>query len=231
MTETGIVILYRWRLRPGHEAQFKETWSVVTRSLIEHGSLGSRLHVGNDGLWYAYAQWPSAEARTAAFAQALGVDEAQRAMADAVSEHFPEIVLASSVDHLISTPPVSRMRVARPTTDIERAITFWTQVVGLEILSRFEDHEGYDGVILGNSGDQWEIEVTHHSSGMPLPSPSEEDIIVLYLKEGVADEITDRLRHAGHPAKEHPNPYWRAMGASAHTDPDGYTLIIFPSER
>jgi catechol 2,3-dioxygenase-like lactoylglutathione lyase family enzyme len=230
MTETGIVILYRWRLRTGHEAQFKEAWSVVTRSLIERGSLGSRLHVGNDGVWYAYAQWPSAEARTAAFAQPLGVDEAQRAMADAVLEHFPEIVLTPSVDHLISTPPVSRMRVARPTTDIERAITFWTQVVGLEILSRFEDHEGYDGVILGNSGDQWEIEVTHHSSGMPLPSPSEEDIIVLYLNRELARGITDRLRHAGHPPKEHPNPYWQAMRAFVHTDPDGYTLIIFPNE-
>ena len=229
MTETGIVILYRWRLRTGHEAQFKEAWSVVTRALIERGSLGSRLHVGNDGVWYAYAQWPSVEARTAAFAQPLGIDQAQRAMADAVLEHFPEIVLTPSVDHLISTPPVSRMRVARPTTDIERAITFWTQVVGLEILSRFEDHAGYDGVILGNSGEQWEIEVTHHSSGMPLPSPSEEDIIVLYLNEGVADAITDRLRHAGHPPKEHPNPYWQAMEASAHTDPDGYTVIIFPT--
>jgi catechol 2,3-dioxygenase-like lactoylglutathione lyase family enzyme len=122
------------------------------------------------------------------------------------------------------------MRVARPTTDIERAITFWTQVVGLEILSRFEDHEGYDGVILGNSGGQWEIEVTRHSSGMPLPSPSEEDIIVLYLNKGVAREITDRLRHAGHPPKEHPNPYWQAMGSSVHADPDGYTLIILPNE-
>jgi hypothetical protein len=139
MTETGIVILYRWRLRTGHEAQFKEAWSVVTRALIERGSLGSRLHVGNDGVWYAYAQWPSVEARTAAFAQPLGIDQAQRAMADAVLEHFPEIVLTPSVDHLISTPPVSRMRVARPTTDIERAITFWTQVVGLEILSRISN--------------------------------------------------------------------------------------------
>ena len=229
MTETGIVILYRWRLRPGHEAQFKEAWSVVTRSLIERESLGSRLHEGDDGVWYAYAQWQSAEARKAAFAQPLGVDEAQRAMADAVLEHFPEIVITPSVDHLISTPPVSRMRVARPTTDIERAITFWTQIVGLEILSRFEDHEGYDGVILGNSGDQWEIEVTHHSSGMPLPSPSEEDIIVLYLNRELARGITDRLRQAGHPPKEHPNPYWQAMEASAHTDPDGYTVIIFPT--
>jgi catechol 2,3-dioxygenase-like lactoylglutathione lyase family enzyme len=122
------------------------------------------------------------------------------------------------------------MRVARPTTDIERAITFWTHVVGLEILSRFEDHEGYDGVILGNSGGQWEIEVTHHSSGMPLPSPSEEDIIVLYLNRELARGITDRLRHAGHPPKEHPNPYWQAMEASAHTDPDGYTVIIFPTD-
>jgi hypothetical protein len=65
---------------------------------------------------------------------------------------------------------------------------------------------------------------------MPLPSPSEEDIIVLYLNRELARGITDRLRHAGHPPKEHPNPYWQAMRAFVHTDPDGYTLIIFPNE-
>jgi catechol 2,3-dioxygenase-like lactoylglutathione lyase family enzyme len=228
MKQPGFIVLYRWRLRPGHETRFKEAWSIVTKALIERGSLGSRLHNGNDGLWYSYAQWPSAEARTAAFATVLNVDDAQRTMDEAVSERFPEIVLTSSVDHLLANPTTPRMRVARPTNDIDRAINFWSQVVGFEILSRFENHDGYDGAILGYPDTEWELEVSHHSSGMPTPAPTEEDILALYLGKDEADEIIDRLRLAGHPQMKHPNPYWQAVGASVYTDPDGYTLIVYP---
>lgn len=228
MEGPGFTVLYRWRLRPGHEDRFKEAWSIVTLALIERGSLGSRLHRGNDDLWYSYAQWPSADARASAFATALNVDDAQRTMDEAVSEHFPEIVLTSSVDHLLSKPTSPKMRVAHPTNDIERAVNFWSHVIGFEILSRFENHDGYDGAILGFPDTQWELEVTRHSSGLPRPTPTDEDIIALYLDRDEANEIIDRLRLAGHPQMKHPNPYWQAMGASAHTDPDGYTLIIYP---
>src|SRR5262245_3082183 len=65
----GFVVLYRWRLHPGAEESFAEAWSRVTELLrSERGSLGSRLHRGSDGLWYGYAQWPSAAAREQAFA-------------------------------------------------------------------------------------------------------------------------------------------------------------------
>jgi catechol 2,3-dioxygenase-like lactoylglutathione lyase family enzyme len=224
------IVLYRWRLRPGYEEKFKKAWSIVTQALIDRGSLGSRLHQGDDGLWYSYAQWPSKEARAAAFAQPLDLDDEQRSMNDAVSEHFPEIILAPSVDHLLSHRNIPGLRVARPTKDFPGAITFWTRVVGLEILTQFEDHDGYNGAILGHSQTPWELEITHHSSGLPLPSPTDEDIIVLYADRHSADEIINRLLQAGHLPIEHPNPYWRTMGASVHTDPDGYTLIIYPED-
>lgn len=220
--------MYRWRLRPGLEKRFQDAWSIVTQALIERGSLGSRLHIGNDGLWYSYAQWPSAEARSAAFATALDIDGAQQMMDEAVSERFPEIVLSPSVNHLVLKPMTPRMRVAHPTNDIEQAITFWSRVVGFEILSHFENHDGYDGAILGYPNTQWELEVTRYVSEKPLPSPTDEDIIALYLGRDEADDIIKRLLLAGHPQIKHPNPYWQGMGASVHTDPDGYTLIIYP---
>ena len=230
MEPPGFIVLYRWRLRPGHENLFQDAWSIITQELVERGSLGSRLHVGNDGLWYSYAQWPSAEARTAAFATALNADDAQRMMDEAVSEYFPEIVLSPSVDYLLASQTTPRMRVARPTNDIEQVVIFWSQVVGLKVLSRFVNHDGYDGAILGYPYTGWELEVTHHSSGMPLPAPTDEDIIALYLNRDEADKIIDRLCRAGHPQMKHPNPYWQAMGASVHTDPDGYTLIVYPEK-
>lgn len=129
----------------------------------------------------------------------------------------------------MTTP--ARFRVARPTTDIDRAIAFWIDIIGLELLSQFADHAGYDGVIFGFADTSWELELTRRSSGTPTPTPTHEDITVLYVAKKVAAEIVSRLQDAGHRSFAHPNPYWRAMGASAHTDPDGYTLIVFPVDH
>ena len=49
--------IYRWRLHPGSEASFVQTWSKITGLLLnERGSLGSRLHRGPDDIWYSYTQ-------------------------------------------------------------------------------------------------------------------------------------------------------------------------------
>jgi hypothetical protein len=53
------IALYRWKLKPGHEAQFQTGWHRGTQEIYcRWGSLGSRLHRAEDGTWVAYAQWP-----------------------------------------------------------------------------------------------------------------------------------------------------------------------------
>ena len=97
----GFCVIYRARVHPEKEAQYVAAWSTLTRLLrTERGGLGSRLHRGNDGLWYAYAQWPTAQARTDAFAQPVDA-LAQAAMADAIVEFFPEILLDPVEDQLV----------------------------------------------------------------------------------------------------------------------------------
>ena len=100
-TSLGLVVLYRWKLHPGLEPAFIEAWSRVTELLRSRaGSLGSRLHRGNDGLWYGYAQWPSEELRQRAFAQSL--DPAALAqMRSAIVESLPEVLLEPVSDFLI----------------------------------------------------------------------------------------------------------------------------------
>ncbi len=99
------VVLYRWRVRAEREAAFVDAWSRLTaRYLADAGSLGSRLHRGPDGLWYGYAQWPSADARGRAFAAGPADDDATRAMRDAIAEALPEIVLEPVADYLVLPP-------------------------------------------------------------------------------------------------------------------------------
>lgn len=100
----GFAVLYRWRLHPEKESQFIEAWSQVSEKLLlERGSLGSRLHKGNDGLWYSYAQWPSAAVRKKAFSLPSVDTDALAGMQDAVAESLPEIILESVSDFMVST--------------------------------------------------------------------------------------------------------------------------------
>ena len=101
MGRPEFVVLYRWRLKPGHEQQFVDAWIEATKTLRARGSRGSRLHRGDDDIWYGYAQWPSAEARQAAFSSPSEADDAGDRMDDAVAERFPEVVLEVVSDYLI----------------------------------------------------------------------------------------------------------------------------------
>ncbi|HEY0230072.1 MAG TPA: antibiotic biosynthesis monooxygenase [Dokdonella sp.] len=97
----GVIMLYRWRVRAGSEDQFVQAWSGITRQLRdERGSLGSRLHKGDDGLWYGYAQWPNANVVAEAFLEP--VDELAAAhMRDAVIENFTPVKLDPVADFLV----------------------------------------------------------------------------------------------------------------------------------
>ena len=96
------IVLYRWRLHPGREESFIAAWSRITEILrAERGSLGSRLHRGSDGLWYSYAQWPSAQAREEAFALGAVDSSLSAAMEAAIAERFADVVLESVADFLL----------------------------------------------------------------------------------------------------------------------------------
>jgi hypothetical protein len=94
------VVLYRWKLKPGMETQFIESWSEATADLLLRGSFGSRLHKGADDIWYGYAQWPSIAARERAFANSLDTP-VQEKMREAIAESFPPIFLEPVADYLL----------------------------------------------------------------------------------------------------------------------------------
>jgi hypothetical protein len=52
------------------------------------------------------------------------------------------------------------LRVARPTDHLAEVVRFYTEGLGLSWLEAFEDHEGFDGVMLGVPGAGYHIEIT-----------------------------------------------------------------------
>ena len=52
-------VLYIFDVIPGKEKEFKKSWSDLTKLIYKYeGSLGSRLHIGKENQFIAYAQWP-----------------------------------------------------------------------------------------------------------------------------------------------------------------------------
>ena len=67
-----VVYVYRFEVLAGRDADFEQAWAEVTRGYQAHaGSLGSRLHRDERGIYWAYAQRPSRAAREAANLDAI----------------------------------------------------------------------------------------------------------------------------------------------------------------
>ena len=98
--------------------------------------------------------------------------------------------------------------------------------LGLDVIGSFEDHDGFDGTMLGNSGEDFHFEFTF-CRGHPLqPTPTQEDLVVLYLPDVEAWEQRCRnLLAAGFKEVTPFNPYWSLNGRTFE-DRDGYRLVI-----
>lgn len=121
-------------------------------------------------------------------------------------------------------PPV--LRVARPTNDLHRSAHFYTEGLGFEVLARFENHAGFDGIVLGHAGYPWHIELTHQHGVTVALAPSAEHLLVFYLPDpAVWSAAVVRLESLGIAACEAENPYWDIRGKTFE-DPDGYRVVL-----
>lgn len=125
--------------------------------------------------------------------------------------------------HLAS---VSATRIGRPTSNLSRIVEFYVTAVGFDRLGGFEGHNGYDGCFVGLAGAPWHLEFIQN--GAHLPSPTDDDLLVLYMPAENIAGITAHMRSLGHEPVEHVNPYWTFAKAVVFMDPDGYPLVFHP---
>jgi catechol 2,3-dioxygenase-like lactoylglutathione lyase family enzyme len=129
-----------------------------------------------------------------------------------------------------SALPVRQVRVARPTDQLDAVVRFYRDGLGLAELFRFDDHAGYDGVMLGLPGTDYHLEFTRHRDGSPGPAPTLDNLLVLYFgTTGEAAAVAARLAELGHPAVPAENPYWAEHGGTTVEDPDGWRVVLMPA--
>ncbi len=117
------------------------------------------------------------------------------------------------------------LRVARHTTDLDRMIRFYGDMLGLEVLGTFDGHNGYDGVFIGKPKQPWHLEFTT-SQHPPAHDPDADDLLIFYI-DTPYELATIHQRFASFnvlPVMPQ-NSYWQQNGTQ-YNDPDGYGVII-----
>jgi uncharacterized glyoxalase superfamily protein PhnB len=123
--------------------------------------------------------------------------------------------------------PIIQFRIARPTDKLAKVVEFYENGLGFKKLYSFENHEGYDGVMLGLPDSQHHLEFTSHKDGSPCPSPTKDNLLVLYIStQEKVIEIKNRLVLMGYNEVEPENPYWKGKSVTIE-DPDGWRVVLF----
>ena len=122
------------------------------------------------------------------------------------------------------------LRIARPSEDLERIARFYVDALGMRVLGSFEDHNGFDGVMVGLPGALYHLEFTSRRSDAAGRQPIEDHLLVFYLprRDHWHASVDQMLASGGH-AVPSLNPYWNRRGATFE-DPDGYRIVLENSE-
>jgi len=116
-------------------------------------------------------------------------------------------------------------RSARHTNNLKSIVDFYTNILGLEILFSFENHNDYSGVFIGKSDQNWHLEFTSSKTEAEHKFDIE-DLLVFYPTEkDEYDKIIERIETSGIEKVKPKNPFWVENGVMIQ-DPDGFGVIV-----
>ncbi|MEU1282866.1 VOC family protein [Kitasatospora sp. NPDC005856] len=119
------------------------------------------------------------------------------------------------------------VRIARPSLDLAAAERFYVGGLGLAVQWRSTERVPgkHDLLMVGPPGGSWHFELTHDPERPMEPTPTAEDLFVVYLGAPVDEALIARLEEAGGTRVKAHNPYWDEFGVTV-ADPDGYQLVL-----
>ncbi len=122
--------------------------------------------------------------------------------------------------------PTAHLRIARPTDHLPEVVRFYRDGLGFEVLGGFENHAGFDGVMLGQRGAGYHLEFTSQRGHTVGRAPTQDHLLVFYLPVTSEWEVAvQRMRAQGHEPVASFNPYWDQQGRTFE-DVDGYRVVL-----
>ena len=126
----------------------------------------------------------------------------------------------------LPSKPLPVLRVARPTDHLSVIVEQYVSGLGFEVLGDFEDHDGFDGVMLGHPSAAYHLEFTTQRGHTVGRAPTQDHLLVFYLPEEAAWRASCRaMEAAGFTAVASFNPYWDRHGRTFE-DHDGYRVVL-----
>ena len=120
----------------------------------------------------------------------------------------------------------THLRVARATDHLQVIAEMYQKGLGLDVLSHFEDHEGFDGIMLGNEDMSYHFEFTHHHGHIVGKASTQDNLLVFYAPDKIKwDERCKQMLAAGFKQVNSYNPYWDKSGRTFE-DVDGYRVVL-----
>lgn len=109
---------------------------------------------------------------------------------------------------------------------IDALLSFYVEGLGLDLLYRAEDHDGFDVAMVGRPGAPYHFEfmrVHGHQAGR---APTKDNLNVFYYPDRDAwQAAVDRMNGAGFAPVVSFNPYWDKRGVTFE-DADGYRFVL-----
>ena len=109
---------------------------------------------------------------------------------------------------------------------MDEVVAFYVEGLGFEKLAAFEDHAGFDGVVLGSPRAPYHLEFTRQRGRASGATPDPETLLVFYLpNEAEWRAAAEQLRAFGAEVVPSHNPYWDHAGLTFE-DPDGFRIVL-----
>jgi catechol 2,3-dioxygenase-like lactoylglutathione lyase family enzyme len=120
----------------------------------------------------------------------------------------------------------TQLRIARPVSALDRSVAMYRKGLGLSEIGRFENHDGFDGVMLGRPDLHYHFEFTYCRAHPVVPTPTAEDLLVFYLSDSVQwQQACASMLRAGFVEVSSFNPYWEQRGRTFE-DHDHYRVVL-----
>jgi catechol 2,3-dioxygenase-like lactoylglutathione lyase family enzyme len=87
------------------------------------------------------------------------------------------------MDETLVSLAKAHLRVSRPTDNLAEVMQFYRDGLGFEVLYEFNDHDGFDGIMLGHKGAAYHLEFTHKQGHTTARAPTEDNLLVFYLPD------------------------------------------------
>ena len=120
-----------------------------------------------------------------------------------------ELQLTNSYFDFLDLEMPQHLRIARPVSDLAKTKAMYCAGLGLAVLAAFENHEGFNGVMLGVRGSTYHFEFTCFQAHPLVPTPTSEDLAVFYFEaQNEWRAACSSMLSAGFKQVDSFNPYW-----------------------